>query len=209
MAPRIPGGLGAIGECKVTQFHPTEPLRVRFGNDYHAKFKLTNCRIIGKLRGRATGRGRETALYRVTHDAFEGQEFLVNCHGFKCTAACPNPADVFEDERQIRRRPQVRRARDQNAELREFTEDVNPSVRDDGRSLNSQEIQELRDQGITGDDDDEALPENAAGENSSNITPGQWKDLRHCRREASQTNSKLAGNWKSHSSLHSFSVLRR
>ena len=87
---------------------------------------------------------------------------------------------------------------------------MDPSFQDNRRGLNTQEIRELRDQGITVDDNDKALPKNAADKTSSNITLGQWKDLRHCECEAFQTNSKLAGNWKSHawSQIRNMSALQ-
>ncbi|KAL3782253.1 hypothetical protein ACHAWO_010589 [Cyclotella atomus] len=69
----------------------------------------------------------------------------------------------------------------------------------EGRSLSRNEVNELRDQGITVDDYNEPLPENAQPDTTPDNTPGEWKDLRQCIGEGSTHNNKSEGKWKHHS----------
>ena len=100
-----------------------------------------NCTIIRKSFGRVHARSRETWLYHVTHDAFPGQEFVVNKHSFQAEVACPHHEDVFVDDPAANLpAPSVV---DHNASLRQSSKDAQPSVRDpttDGRNLAPSEV---------------------------------------------------------------------
>ena len=201
MARAKPGGVGAKGSCLVKKFSPSAPLRAHFGNEYHNKTRLTNCTIVRKSFGRVRARSQETWLYHVTHDAFPSQEFVVNKHGFRVEVACPNQEDIFVDELPAANLP-APPVVDHNASLRQSSEDAQPSVQDpatNGRNLAPSEVQELRDQGITVDDDNEPLPENIITGNEPLPSAGTWKDLRQCRREQSEHATKPKGKWNNHS----------
>jgi hypothetical protein len=109
-------------------FHPSEPLRAHFSDQFNNKSRLANCTIVGKSFGRASRRGRETHLYHVTHDDFPGQEFAVSKHSFKVETACTNPEDIFEDERPPAAPAASLSQEDPNLNLRESRSNAEPSV---------------------------------------------------------------------------------
>ena len=177
----IPAGIGAVGGSIMTLLHPSAPLRERTGNEYGKRTRLENCVIERREFGRPSARSKECWCYVVTHQDYPGQEFRTSAHQFKCTVACPNPADVFPAlERRVRRRTTAAAAPpNQEDEDRESTENAAPSVQlHEGRGLTRSEVNELREQGITVDDDNEPLPENEQPDTNRNITPGEWLDLR-------------------------------
>ncbi len=128
MAPAKPGGVGAKGSAVMKLFHPSEPLRARFGSEYDNKGRLCNCTIVRKSFGRASRRGRETHLYHVTHDDFPGQEFLVAKHSFKVEVGCTNPDNIFEDEHPPSAPEASLPQEDPNLSLRESRSNNKPSV---------------------------------------------------------------------------------
>ena len=72
MARAKKGRLGAKGSGSLDKFHPSEPIRTRFGSDLKRR-RLSKCTIVGRSRGRASRRGKETDLYHITHDDFPGK----------------------------------------------------------------------------------------------------------------------------------------
>ena len=190
----------------ITHLHPSQPLRDHFVNDYGKRTRLENCVITGRERGRATAKGRETLLYIVTHQDFPDQEFRVSAHSFKCTIACPNPADVFPVEQRRRVRPRTEAAAvaasenpEENDQRHSVFDEPASVQQHEGRGFGRTEVIELREQGITVDDDNEPLPENVEPDPTPNITPGEWINLRQCIRESSPHNGKLEGRWKNKS----------
>ncbi|KAL3779887.1 hypothetical protein HJC23_001477 [Cyclotella cryptica] len=182
MARAKPGGVGAKGSALMKLFHPSEPLRARFSDQFNNKGSLANCTIVRKSFGRVSHRGRETHLYHVTHDDFPGQEFAVSKHSFKVETACTNPEDIFEDERPPAAPAASLSEEDLNLNLRESRSNAEPSFQvPTGRGLSASEVAELRDQGIEVDDDNKPLPENV-GADSLPSPEGTWADLRQCRR---------------------------
>ena len=123
-----------------------------------------------------------------------------------------NPDDIFPLlERRVRRQTSVSAAGaapphkedDDHASLQ------NPATSfqvHDRRGLFRNNVNELRDQGITVHDDNKPLTENTEADTTPNITPGEWKDLRQCICEGSNHNNKSKGKWN-HQSLSQVALM--
>jgi hypothetical protein len=177
------GGVGAIGRAKMNFVHPSEPLRTRFGVGRDRDYLDGFC-ILRKDRGRVSRTGRVTNRYHLTHPDFPEVEFIVASKNFSVVTEGETP---FDDElpvpvAEVVNEPVVADAPAVTPELR------HPA----GRFLSREEVDELREQGFTVDDDNEPVEENAGPVGP--LPTGTWMRPEFCPRR-SNGHVRQKGKW--------------
>ena len=183
------GGIGAAGSAIARFFHPSAHIRAKWPNDYQRK-RLTNVLITGKGMHRVNRKDQlcyECRIPEIDADLLdEPITFHIVCNNFRVDRAGIVP---FEDEMGDATAP-AQEAVDETIELRTSRDDVR-------RSELSQEISDLRQQGIEVDDDNDPAPENADPPQPTSHV-GEWVTPTICaRKEANCSNRK--GTWKNYS----------
>ena len=175
---KIPGGIGATGSAKGSYFHPGKEIKKHWPNA--AKERLQGV-ILGQQERRI--RKQNVMAYKVRlfeYDGDQPNEFFIHPHNFKVETPCTDPSNVFADEA-----PPTLEG--DNDALRESTSNVDPNVSDD--------IDELRAQGIAVDDDNEPAPENT-GPPPADALPGTWCTPTICARRANPNITDSIGTFK-------------
>ncbi|KAL3786177.1 hypothetical protein ACHAWO_002190 [Cyclotella atomus] len=175
---KIPGGIGATGSAKGSYFHPGKEIKKHWPNA--AKERLQGV-ILGQQERRI--RKQNVMAYKVRlfeYDGDQTNEFFIHPHNFKVETPCTDPSNVFTDEA-----PPTLDG--DNDALRESTSNVDPNVSDD--------IDELRAQGIAIDDDNEPAPENT-GPPPADALPGTWCTPTICARRANPNITDSIGTFK-------------
>ncbi|KAL7524687.1 hypothetical protein ACHAXR_004709, partial [Thalassiosira sp. AJA248-18] len=134
---------------------------------------------------------RDQIAYKVRIPDIDDQsEFWICCSNFKVTTAAAEP---FEDERPAPRVAAAQRATGATNDLRGTFENVQNNI---GRGATAEDIQALRDQGITVDNED-AAPENTvaptAAETAAQV--GEWFTPNTCPRKADGNIRDMEGGW--------------
>jgi hypothetical protein len=172
-------GIGAIGRTKMVNLHPSQPLRDKFGTQYERDY-LDGLIIIGRSRGKVSRKGRIVNRFEVQHPDLPNVDlFYVAASNLKILEEGPIP---FDDDPPVPLLPPIL-----NVELIEDQPLTQPE-----RNLHSEDIAELRAQGITVDDDNEPDELNAADPGPPPV--GTWGKPAACR-GASQGHLKLGGKW--------------
>ena len=184
---RIRGGIGALGSAQARFFHPSANIREKWPNEYQKK-RLTGVVITGKGTHRVNR--KDQLCYECSIPEIDGTTFHVVVNNFRVERAA---ATSFEDE-QATTAPSRESASQTLQELA-----LRLSTEDEVRNFNrSDEIAELRQQGIEVDDDNEPAPENAEPPPQATGDVGEWVTPTICpRRQANCTNRK--GSWKNYS----------
>ena len=179
------GGVGAVGKAKMKSLHPSEPLRIKYGTGYERDY-LDALEILRSDKGKVSARGKIVDRYFVRHPFFPDIEFKVGRRNFTVEDEAATP---FEDEV----------AQDYVPTAEVVTEPQGDGVDVDsgprppqGRHLTTMEIDELRAEGHTVDDDNEPVEENVDDPGPPPV--GQWMKPTTCPR-IREGNQKVKGRW--------------
>jgi hypothetical protein len=179
------GGVGAVGKAKMKSLHPSEPLRIKYGTGYERDY-LDALEILRSDKGKVSARGKIVDRYFVRHPFFPDIEFKVGRRNFTVEDEAATP---FEDEV----------AQDYVPTAEVVTEPQGDGVNVDsgprppqGRHLTTMEIDELRAEGHTVDDDNEPVEENVDDPGPPPV--GQWMKPTTCPR-IREGNQKVKGRW--------------
>lgn len=189
------GGVGAKGSGGIRFFHPSAPLREKYGDACFNRDRLTNLTITGECRRVFSRRSREASGYECTHPDFPGTTFQVAKNNFLVTEEGEAP---FESEIVQQVPPPPPPAQEEavaaattteenisiNQALRESVGNSNPSitnnifatVRNSGRNLAGADASELRALGLEVENED-PLPENLQNVGTMNCAAeavGNW-----------------------------------
>ena len=188
---RKPGGIGAVGSAKARFFHPSKHIRDKYPNQ-HASIRLSGVLVVGK--GVERVNRKDQLCYRVRIPEFDDSTVFHICvNNFKIEEAPPTP---FEDEVTTAQATGPTPEQDEQANLRAATEDFAGNI-----SARAQEVAELRQEGITVDDDNEPAQENAQRPDPSESAVGQWCIPTVCPRKADVNCQDTRGTWINHSWL--------
>eukprot|EP00956_Cyclotella_meneghiniana_P024387 scaffold48896_cov69-Cyclotella_meneghiniana.AAC.2 len=178
-------GIGALGSGKARFFHPRQPIKDHFKSDY-AKAELHNVLIVDKGQRRINNKQQKAYDVRI-NELDESQIFSVVCSHLKVTQEGPTP---FDDEAAA---PAARTApTDAHADDRASNVNATPSVNIQDRNTISDDITQLRREGIEVDNEDVA-PENIAPPTADT---GRWELPNTCPRKADPNITNSEGRWK-------------
>lgn len=173
--PRKPAGVGAVGSAKARFFHPSAPIREQWPNT-HGTARLSGVRLTGKEPHDVNR--REQLCYACEIPELPHRTFYIACSNFKVEES---PTTPFPDELALSRNaPAGSTAEEQNRDrvLRTDAGNVARNIND------TTEIEELRQQGITVDDDNDPAPENAVPQAAGQPDVGVWITPTICPRRA-------------------------
>ena len=182
------GGIGAVGSAMAHFFHPSEHIRAKWPND--DKRRLTGVLVVGG--GMRCVARKEQMCYLVRIDNI-GEDVVLHIvkKNFKITVA---PTEPFPSEALIHAP-----AAPGDAVNPDRSSNRNTTINIEGglsRAGTREEIEQLRQQGITVDDDNEPAPENAQALEVGEHT-GTWEKPQYCCRRAN-TYSDQAGRFVHH-----------
>ena len=149
---KIPAGIGAVGSASARFFHPSNHIREKWPND-HSKKRLSGVLILGQGERVINRKMQKTYECRIP-ELDNGVVYHIVRRNLRLDVASPDPSNVFPEEVAAAApapRPLDERGSNQNAERTQMN---------GGRGASADEVNELRQQGITVDDEDPA-PENA------------------------------------------------
>ena len=188
MARGKKAGVGALGKAKARFFHPSKPIRDKLQSQY-GKAEIDNVLVVGKNTHRINHKEQKAYECRI-NDFDEANIFKIVCSNFKVTQEGPTP---FPDEAAPADVAPTA-PRDLNADIRGSRENAQPSVRRNynSESTRSEDIAQLRSEGVEVDDEDVA-PENIAPPSADT---GRWEKPRTCPRRSDVNVSNTEGRWK-------------
>ena len=178
---RIQGGIGALGSAQAHFFHPSANIRAKWPNEYR-KMRLTGVVILGKGSYRVNHKDQVCYECRIP-EINDGTIFHFVVNNFRVDQAGIIP---FADKQAPTAPPPEAPAAQT---LEEIT--LRVSTEDETRnfwSVLTEDIAELRQQGIKVDDDNERAPENAEPHPQATGDMGEWVTQRFVR-----------DSWKNHS----------
>ena len=188
----LPGGIGAVGPAIARFFHPSKKICDQWPND--DKRRLTDVLVTGKATRAVRHKQQLCYLARIP-EIDDGTEFYIVKRNFKIVQAPPTP---FTSEE-----PQAAAVLPvpNNARERESSNNVTSII--EGGLLHAatrEEIEELRRQGITVDDDNEPAPENAQPPVPQGPAPppGNWEKPTYCPRRSNSDFSDQEGRFINH-----------
>ena len=169
-----PGGIGALGSGMARFFHPSARIREKWPND--DKRRLTGVLVVGEGMRRVARKDQMCYLVRIDDI---GEDVLLHIvkKNFKITEA---PTEPFPSEACIHAPAapgdSVNPVRSSNCNT---TANIEGGL---SRAATREEIEQLRQQGITVDNDNERAPENAAPpvRNQEVYDAGHWAVPRTC-----------------------------
>jgi hypothetical protein len=188
MAKKKPAGVGALGKGMTRFFHPRAKIKEKWPMPPRGHVQ-ENVVIIGKETHRINK--RDILSYRVRlPEIDDGSEFFIVCRNISVTATGARP---FDDEAPPEGTVQRQATTSSADPLRGQFENVSNNI---GRRASAQDIAELREAGITVDNEDPA-PENVGAPPSDPLfNVGEWMKPTICPRRADSTVHDLNGNWK-------------
>jgi hypothetical protein len=170
----FPAGIGALGSAKARFFHPSAKIREKYPRD--DKSRLRDVLVTGEGRRKVNKKMQDCYLVRIP-EFDDGTEFHIVKKNFKVDAA---PAVPFPVETRETAATRNRQSDEQTNLLRAADRNVVPNVGIDELTGAREEVDELRRQGITVDDDNEPAPENAEQDNRP--ANGRWEKPQICPR---------------------------
>ena len=166
-------GVGAVGSAMARFFHPSKPIRDKWPHD--EKRRLTGVLVTGKTTWRIGKKDQSCYVVRIMEIDDSTQFFIVK-KNFKITEA---PTEPFPSEARIHAPAapgdSVNPERSSN---RNTTANIEGGL---SRAAMREEIEQLRQQGITVDDDNEPAPENVQAPEVGEHT-GTWEKPQYCCR---------------------------
>ncbi len=214
------GGAGAKGSGGMRFFHPSAPLRQKYGDAGFNRDRLSNLTITGECRRVFSRRSREASGYECTHPDFPGITFQVAKNNFLVTEEGEVPFDSENVQQPPPPPPPAQEASVAtstttenipiNQVLQESIANSNPSisnnivatVRNSGRYLAGADASELRALGLEVENED-PLPENIPNVGTMNRAAeavGNWITPTICPRaqeNCRNTNGKFSSmSWE-------------
>ena len=172
----LPGGIRAVGSAMARFFHPSQKIRDQWPND--DKRRLTDVLVTGEAT-RAVRHKQQLCYLVCIPEIDDGTEFYIVKRNLKIVQAPPTP--FASEEPQAAAVPPV----PDNTRERQSSNNVTSNIEGGlSRAATREEIEELRRQGITVDDDNEPAPENAQPPvpQGPDAPPGNWEKPTYCPR---------------------------
>jgi hypothetical protein len=173
-------------------FHPSKKIRDQWPND--DKRRLTDVLVTGEAT-HAVRHKQQLGYLVCIQEINDGTEFYIVKRNFKIVSAPPTP--FASKEPQAADGPPV----PNNARERQSSNNVTSNIVGGmSRAATREEIEELRRQGITVDDDNEPAPENAQPPVPQGPAPppGNWEKPTYCPRRANSDFSDQEGRFINH-----------
>ena len=148
---KIAAGIGAVGSAPARFFHPSKDIRAKWPND-HSKKRLSGVIVLGQGQLMINRKLQKTYEVRIP-ELDNGVVYHIVRRNIRLDVACPDPSNVFPEEvaaaAPAPRLPDER-VSNQNAQRTQMNV---------GRGATADEVNALRQKGITVDNDD-SVPEN-------------------------------------------------
>ena len=138
---KIAAGIGAVGSAPARFFHPSKDIRAKWPND-HSKKRLSGVIVLGQGQLMINRKLQKTYEVRIP-ELDNSVVYHIVRRNIRLDVACPDPSNVFPEEVAAAApapRPPGERGSHQNAQ------------RNVGRGATADELNELRQQGITIDE---------------------------------------------------------
>ena len=186
------GGVGAVGSAMARFFHPSKPIRDKWPHD--EKRRLTGVLVTGETTRRIGKKDQSCYVVRIMEIDDSTQFFIVK-KNFKVEQA---PVTPFESEApQPPTLPPIQVPAVNDAE-RSSVRNVVSNIEGRMRVETTEDIADLRHQGIEVDDDNEPAPENVPAQGEAPLPGnGRWEKPTVCSRRANNFQN-LAGKFTNH-----------
>ncbi|KAL7537206.1 hypothetical protein ACHAXR_007655, partial [Thalassiosira sp. AJA248-18] len=189
---RKKGGIGAKGSATARFFHPSQNILEQWPNVYKT-LRLQEVLVGGKGTHRVNRKDQDCYECRIS-EIDNSTIFHICSNNFKVEVEGATP---FEDEAVRLQEGSAKRP----CELTADGADVTPNVTFGSNSALAEQVAELREQGITVDEDNEPAPKNAAPPATTTANVGQWVTPSTCPRRSDPNINNRKGNWKTKSSI--------
>ena len=188
----LPSGIGAIGSAMARFFHPIKPIREKWPHD--EKRRLTGVLVTGETTRRIGNKDQK--CYKVCiAEIDDGTEFFISKYNFKVEEAPPTP--FASKTTQPNTPPPIPTPTNVDTE-RTSVRNVVTNIEGRMRVETTEDITELRHQGIMVDDDNEPAPENVPALGEADPLPGggRWEKPTVC--SCANNFQNLTGSFTNH-----------
>ena len=154
-------GKGSVASGMARFIHPSEPIWNMWPHT-HERMRLSGLVIQAKIKRRMVRCGKEVDAHQCTHLDFPDTTFFISCRNSRIDGPCPRPEDAFDSPEAMVAPMGPVVVPPNLSQLRGSRENASATVRE--RRFNRvslEDVERLRAEGATVDDDNDPLPENA------------------------------------------------